>query len=101
MDAHEVHHSVVGAGVHDQPPVVADPHGQITIPLRELLGEGVLPDLAVWDQEPEGALARSEGFNIGPGDYFSCDGLVSCSAWASVLLNGSKNTYADSVCAQH
>jgi hypothetical protein len=75
VDADKVHHGVVGARVHDKPAVIADPHGHVSLTLRQLLCEGALPDFLMGNHKPERALAGSKGHNLRTSDDFAGDGL--------------------------
>lgn len=96
MDADKVHHCVVGAGVHDEAAVVANPHGHVSLALRKFLGDGVLEDRLKGNEEPEGALAGSEGHNLRTDDNFACDRLQTESAYGVAMLRLGA-AYANSV----
>jgi hypothetical protein len=75
VDADKVHHGIVGAGVHDKPTVVANPHGHVSLALRKLLGDGILADLVKGNEKPEGALAGAKGHDLRTDDDFAGDRL--------------------------
>lgn len=75
MDADKVHDGIIIAGVHHDSPIVAIPERHGALVFCKGSGLRVGADCLVWDHEAEGALSRSEWFDIEAGGGFSGNGL--------------------------